>query len=364
MKSLFLGKIFGIEVELHWTFLLVMAFVIITQAIFAPQTFLPTIFLFFMLFLSVFLHELCHSLVSLSKKIKVKKIMLLPIGGVALSERMSEKPMDEFLIAIAGPLFNFVVVFILAFIVSVFNLPFPWDLISNPQNIVKLEEYLLQYPLFAVLWVNFMLGAFNLFLPALPLDGGRVFRSLLALHFDYVKATRIAARASTVLAFLLFFLGFFGGSIMLIIIAALIYLGANQEYQLVELKHAFSHIRISNLVKKKPFVIDESKKMSDAKRVMLRKNLISLLVKRKQGYGLISAEDILKQKENLNLPISNYLTDLPVIPTHSTSAEIMEKFYTSGLPFLPVIHNSKLIGIIEASSLEKLQKLHSLERLK
>ncbi|MEK6972813.1 MAG: site-2 protease family protein [archaeon] len=364
MKSLFLGKIFGIELELHWTFLLVMAFVIISQALFYPQTFLPVVFIFFILFLSVFLHELCHSVVSLSKHIKVKKIMLLPIGGVALSERMPEKPKDEFLIAIAGPLFNFLVVSVLFALIIIFNLPFPWELFNDPKNMVNFESYLIQFPLFAVLWVNFMLGAFNLFLPALPLDGGRVFRSLLALKFDYVKATRLATKVSTIFAFLLFFLGFFSGSIMLTIIAALIYLGSNQEYQLVSLKHAFSHINLSHLIKKKPFVIGETKTLKEAKEFMLKKNVTSLLVKRKLGFGLISSEDIVKQNANMGLPISNYLTELPIISATSTSSELMEKFYTTGLPFLPIVHNSKLLGVIEASSLEKLQKLHALERLK
>ncbi|PIU21475.1 MAG: hypothetical protein COT15_02145 [Candidatus Diapherotrites archaeon CG08_land_8_20_14_0_20_34_12] len=364
MKSLFLGKIFGIELELHWTFLLVMIFVIISQAIFSPQTFLPIIFLFFMLFLSVFLHELCHSLVSLSKHIKVKKIMLLPIGGVALSERMPENPKDEFLIAIAGPLFNFLVVFVLLAVVSVFNLPFPWEFFNNPQNIAKFEEYLLTYPLFAVLWVNFMLGAFNLFVPALPLDGGRVFRSLLALKFDYVKATHLATRASTIFAIMLFFLGFFSGSFMLTIIAALIYLGSNQEDQLVTLKHAFSHITISHLIKKRPFVIDESKTLKEAKELMLKKNVTSLLVKRNKGYGIILSEDIVKQKANIDSQISKYAAELPILSANSASSDVMEKFYTTGHPFLPIIHNSKLIGILEASSLEKLQKLHILQKLK
>ena len=111
-------------------------------------------------------------------------------------------------------------------------------------------------------------------------------------------------------------------------------------------------------------MIGETKTLKEAKEFMLKKNVTSLLVKRKLGFGLISSEDIVKQNANMGLPISNYLTELPIISATSTSSELMEKFYTTGLPFLPIVHNSKLLGVIEASSLEKLQKLHALERLK
>src|SRR3989338_3198540 len=194
MNGIRLVRVFGISIEFHSTFILLIAGIALLLAIFDPNSLVPTMLLMFFLFLSVFIHELSHSIVSIMRGIKVEKIILLPIGGISVTERIPEKPLDEFLIAIAGPAFNFIAVAAIIIIVALApNLPWPHYLFTGTEpSIEQFNEAILAYPLFGLFWVNFMLGLFNLVVPALPMDGGRVLRSILSWRFGFARATRIA----------------------------------------------------------------------------------------------------------------------------------------------------------------------------
>src|SRR3989338_350808 len=110
MRSLSLGKIFGIEIVLHWSFVLLAILLAASLLFFAPQNGFISLMIFVFLFVSVLLHELSHSVVALQLKSNVQKIVLLPIGGVSIADEMPENPKHEFLIAVAGPLFNFILI--------------------------------------------------------------------------------------------------------------------------------------------------------------------------------------------------------------------------------------------------------------
>ena len=106
MNNLTFGRLFGIKLELHYTFVLLIILVAGLLILFDPGNFVAYFTLLFFLFVSVFIHELFHSLIAISQGTKVKKIMLLPIGGIAMTDKMPEKPMEELKMALAGPLFN------------------------------------------------------------------------------------------------------------------------------------------------------------------------------------------------------------------------------------------------------------------
>ncbi len=144
-----------------------------------------------LLFVSVLLHEFSHSLVAISKKIKVESITLFFFGGVAGITKEDIKPSTEFFMAIAGPLFSF-------FLAGVFYLIALWDV------------YLLVTPVVSYLaQLNLILGIFNL-IPGYPLDGGRAFRAILYGYYkDLRKATKIAASVGKFFAAVLIVLGFF-----------------------------------------------------------------------------------------------------------------------------------------------------------
>src|SRR3990167_1924276 len=280
MAGLKLGSVFGIGVELHPTFVWLFAA-------------LAGVLLVF-LFVSVFVHELFHSLVALSKHVRVEKIVLLPIGGISMAEEMPEKPLDEFLVAIAGPLFNFLVVFLILFLVAVVpGLPWPHALFSGQADYALVEEAMLAYPLFALLWVNLMLGAFNLFVPALPMDGGRVLRALLSMVMCHAKATALASKISLGFAFLMALLGLLGGSLMLVVIAVFLYFGATYERDLTAMKETIRGADYGKIVSKKFSAVDEGMRFEDALKAIAEKNTGLLLVKGGTGIGYLSTDDLL-----------------------------------------------------------------------
>ena len=246
--SLVLFKVFGIEVRVHWSFILILIYGAFTSTgsgvnpIFGA---LYGILLILLLFVCVTLHEFGHALVAKYYKVNVPSITLLPIGGVASLERMPDKPLEEFLIAIAGPLVNFVIAILLmpmAFLA--YNLS-P-EAATRPLNLNNLLA-MMQTPSVAGLLINLTLtnialALFNL-LPAFPMDGGRILRALLAMSTSYVQATRIAVFVGRIMAVLFAIWGIWGnGSILMLLIAFFVYVGGGSEREAVESRAVLKNV--------------------------------------------------------------------------------------------------------------------------
>jgi Zn-dependent protease/CBS domain-containing protein len=170
------------------------------------------------LFGSVLLHELGHALVSKRYGIRTLEIVMFPIGGLARLERMP-KAREEFWIALAGPLVNvFIAAAIFGFIV----------VRHHPVNIAELLRPTDANLAERIAFGNLILAAFNM-IPAFPMDGGRILRSILARNRTEEEATRLAAGAGRALAILMGFYGLLSMQFMLIFIAFFVYLGATQE---------------------------------------------------------------------------------------------------------------------------------------
>ena len=199
--SLHLGRWLGIDVYIHITFLLLLAFIGVNHGIAARSVdaALSSVLFFVGLFICVLLHEYGHALAARRYGVATRDITLLPIGGVARLERMPEKPSQEFVVALAGPAVNVVIASGLFLGLQVGGWWQPLATLSTTSG--NLFERLLVANVFLVL--------FNL-LPAFPMDGGRVLRSLLAMRMEHGRATRIAARIGQGMAVLFGFAGLFG----------------------------------------------------------------------------------------------------------------------------------------------------------
>ncbi len=143
----------------------------------------------FALFACVTLHELGHAIAARRFGVKVPRITLLPIGGMAEMETIPRRPREEIIVALAGPAVNYVIIAVLMIFV---RFPANWP----PTHFAFTTDEFFQHLVIG----NLLMGVLNL-LPAFPMDGGRVFRALLATRMPYLRATKIAVTVGEIVAF-------------------------------------------------------------------------------------------------------------------------------------------------------------------
>jgi len=204
-----LGRVAGIDLYLHPTFLLILL----------PGVFGGGLSVLFIvaLFGCVVLHELGHALMARKFGIETRDITLYPIGGVARLERMPRAPGAELLIALAGPAVNFLIV---AGLMAFGLLDF-----GSGDSAAFLGDFL-----DSLLVVNLVLGVFNL-IPAFPMDGGRVLRALLSGWLGRARATTIAATIGRTLAMAFGVYALLHFNLLQVALAAFIYMAAGAEEQ-------------------------------------------------------------------------------------------------------------------------------------
>lgn len=244
-----LFSVLGIDIKLHFTWWFV--FILLAWSLstsffpgFYPELGAITHWLMgvtasLLLFVSVLLHELSHSLVARAKKIKVESITLFFFGGVAAITDEEMKPTDEFQMALVGPIFSL-------FLGGIFYAIFYYN-----------GSLFLKGIMFYLYQLNLILAVFNL-VPGYPLDGGRALRAVLYAYFkDLRKATYIAAKGGKFFAGILFFLGFLsliagtGMGLWFIFLGGFLYLIAGASYDQVLIREALSKIPLENLIEKK-----------------------------------------------------------------------------------------------------------------
>ena len=220
-----LGRVAGIPLYVHWTFLILLAWLVYGHwaAGHDVATTLEGVGFVLSIFGCVVLHELGHALAARRYGVPTADITLLPIGGVARLQRIPEHPLEELVVAIAGPMVNVAIVGVLLAL----GVRWPGTMAEGNPHFLVNNEFLTK-----LLSVNAFLVLFNL-LPAFPMDGGRVLRALLALKMDYARATRVAASVGQVMAIGFGFLGL-TGSPMLLLIALFVWIGAEGEARMVQ----------------------------------------------------------------------------------------------------------------------------------
>lgn len=348
--SLDLGSVSGIKIKVHWTFLLLIVWIVFeelkqggtTEGVLFNVTFVITVFA------CVVLHELGHALSARRFGVTTKKITLLPIGGMASLDKIPESPKQELIVAIAGPLVNIIIAFLLYFLI-----PFEEYLHSGINNTFEvLNDFTWQNFVFYLFVVNIGLVLFNM-IPAFPMDGGRVFRALLAMRMDRVKATQIASNIGQSFAVVFLLLGLLYSPI-LIFIALFIFLAAYGENQIVQhlslLKgHTVGEAMILNITTFSPDdsidkVVNEIISGTQNNFVVVEDNSVK---------GLLYHQDIINNS-NKNVSVKEVMkTDFIAVNITDNLQKVYRLIQSQKKPFFPVLNNGKLAGVIDRINLNE-----------
>ena len=252
-RSFQVGRAFGIPVFVHPTFLLMPLWVLFNTRDGGPVGMLFGLVTLLAIFGCVVLHEFGHALTARAFGIGTRDVTLYPIGGVARLERMSERPVEEVLIAVAGPAVNLVLVVLLAplVIAAAASGLLGGDMIglTAGQGLPALAAKFAA----TLMLGNGVLLVFNL-LPAFPMDGGRVLRALLAMGLGRLRATEIAAAVGLGVAVLIGALSFVLGNPMLVGLAVFVCFMGQMELMAVRQREAMR--QVSALRERPAVVID------------------------------------------------------------------------------------------------------------
>lgn len=350
--SLSLGKIAGIRISIHWTFLILMGWIFIMQfqsGHDVRQSILAVI-LILALFGCVTLHELGHALAAKRFHIMTKSITLLPIGGVAQMEKLPEKPSQELLVALAGPFVNVVIAVILyVWFAAIDQVPFP----LQKETLENLGGMGFWYNLWMA---NLVLAVFNL-IPAFPMDGGRVLRALLSFAYSRERATRIAASIGQFLAILFVFFGIFY-NFWWVFIGVFVYLGAGAEAFMEVTKSSLAGKKVRDVMMRHftPFAPDNT--LGQVVEALLNGQEQEFVVMQDEKVtGIITRKELIRglSQWGKEAPLSNsMIREFIILHPDMDLPEIFQKLMTDGSSVAPVMEDGKLVGIVDRDNINEL----------
>src|SRR5579864_1397710 len=374
-SSIRLGRVFGIEVGLHFSWFLIA--LLITMSLSAqfqqnhPEwgpgviwtTSLMTALLFFAALLA---HEMSHALVARSHGLKTREITLFALGGVAQIEKEPEDPKTEFWVGIVGPFTSAVVGLVslgLAWLAG-------WRVSATPET-----------PLLAMLvwlgYINLMLAAFNM-IPGFPLDGGRILRAIIwwSTH-DGTRATQLAARIGQLVALCFIALGIFRffagagfGGLWIAFIGWFLMQAAGSSYTTVTLTANLKNVHVSDVMTRDCVSVDGNLNVQTfVEDHLLRSGRRCFVVEQNsQIIGLVTPHEV-KNLERQRWPYTtlyDVMRPLDQVHTVTPSTPVMEALETMGrddVNQLPVVSGNHLDGIVtRANVIQFLQTRAELSR--
>ena len=341
-----IGRVAGIALYVHATFLLLLGWVALQQFERGLAAVLAALLYIVTLFAIVVLHELGHALTARRYGIHTRDITLLPIGGVARLERMPRVPRQELLVALAGPAVNVVLAALLYALLWVTG-GVPRDEIYALGDTLTPRVFVAQ-----LIGVNVVLALFNM-LPAFPMDGGRVLRALLAMRMrSYARATHLAARIGRALALLLGLAGLFWvQNPMLVLIALFVWLGAASEAAAVQTSSSLDGVPIEDLMIREVQVLAPTEPLSRAVRLTLDGFQQDFPVVDDSGavVGVLTRADLLRalsERGPTALVADAMHRSFAVATPDEPAEEALARLRACDCSAMPVVRGRRLLGVL------------------
>ncbi|MFH1846630.1 MAG: site-2 protease family protein [Candidatus Omnitrophota bacterium] len=343
-----LVTIMGIAIDIHVTFFLLLG-------VFFLLLGFKGIILILGVFFFVTMHEFCHSIAAAYFGIKVKKITLLPIGGVASMSEMPKKPYQELIISLAGPVSNFLVVVIFYYPLYLFlgkeTLMYPFLVLTGQ------AAYAGQLNVIAhIYWINLILAVFNM-IPAFPMDGGRVLRAILSSRMSYREATKIAVGLGHIFALLFAYFGIVYGHIFLLLVAVFIYMAASSEGAQVEVRETIKKYRVSDVLADDFVYIAEDATLAKVLELMFHTHQEDYpVIKDDILKGMATRREIMKalHERDKNTCAGDIMRkDIPSVKVTDQLhfvQRLMHKYATNAMP---VKKDYKIIGVVTIDDINR-----------
>jgi Zn-dependent protease/predicted transcriptional regulator len=349
-----IGRFAGIDVFMHATFLLILAWVAYNYWIQYRDWGEVLIGLLFVLALfgCVVLHEYGHALTARRYGIRTRDITLYPIGGVARLERMPDRPMEELWVALAGPAVNLLIaILLMLYLLLTNNL--------EPLSVVNMAHGSFAERLMAV---NLYLVAFNL-IPAFPMDGGRVLRALLALRLEYFHATRIAANIGQGMAFLFGFVGMFTNP-FLVFIAMFVWVGAAEESNMVQVRHVLGGVPIVRAMQTNFQVLSPRDTLAHVVELILSSSQqdFPVVEQDNQVVGVLDRDTFISAlaKNGQTTTVAEVMhRNVPDIDSQNMVEAALTRLQESGSKTLPVTYGGRLVGLITSDNISQFLMIRS-----
>lgn len=355
MNALRIGRLFGIDIFLHWTFGLLLAgapVYYVARGATMMQA-LAGLGLILAVFGCVVLHEFGHALTARRYAVPTKDITLYPIGGVARLQRIPEHPTQELLIAIAGPLVNVVVAVLVWGAVMVLGQP-----LQAPTGLTDPGARFWSN----LFWINAVLVGFNL-LPAFPMDGGRILRALLAYKLDYARATKTAATVGQGMAILF---GLFAVAppfdVFLLFIAMFVYLGAQQEKHAALMRTVVRGVPVRQAMLTQYATLGPGSTLDDAVDLLLdgSEQDFPVIGVNGQVAGVLTRKRLLKalaERDRRARVMDVMEQACPAVEAASMLDAALRYLREDECSVLPVTENGRLVGIVTKENVAELLML-------
>ncbi len=374
--SLKIGRLFGIPIYLHFTFLLVIPLFawIIGSQIETTVQLLARIFsvtidpslitmgavpyllgalIALGLFAGVLVHEIAHSLIAKRRGIRINNITLFLFGGVSSMEEGTPDPKVELPMALAGPLTS------LGLGILSIGIIYLIPLVIGAPGIAGVLVFLFAY----LGLLNVILFGFNL-LPAFPMDGGRVLRAYLAQRMPVTQATRIASEIGKAFAIFFGIFGFLAFNPILIIIAFFIYIGASQESSAVRYTSLLQDLTLGAVMSTPVMTVSPQTQVP----VMLEqmyatKHLGFPVIDRGMVVGMITLSDLHRASpiDRDALQVRDLMTRQVVsLPPQAPVAEALRVMSERNIGRIPVLEDGNLVGLVTRTDIIKVMQLREI----
>ena len=361
-------RLFGIDVKVHWSFVLVLAFGAFLYGS-GPAGWLVGslygVLSMLLLFASVTLHEYGHALMARRFGVGTRSILLLPIGGVANLERIPEKPAQELAVVGAGPLVNVIIALVLTPVALLLNGGNPNGLLSMNAVGSNIQSPGLFNLVVFLISTNLLLAIFNL-LPAFPLDGGRLLRALLAYVMPYTRATRTAVVVGRLMAVLMAIYGIFSGAIGLLLIAFFVYVGGSAELEAVSNRAVLRQFKASRALTPAATSLYTSERIERVVDLIMSSYQTDFPVRDLSGrfVGVLTRPRLVSALREIGpearvVDVMQPAADIPVCNQETDLATVWEQMGQSGSRVIAVADHGQVLGIITADDISEVFQVMS-----